>query len=163
MQLQAYDILLFKGEFIISKIIEWFTDSKYSHAGLYLGNWTIAEALPDGIIIDFLKDRPMGYDVFRYKYPLTNMQKDRLNEFVYLKIATKYNYKELFACLLKEKLGIDFPFVDDKLICSQFVDLSYRYAGINLVDLEKGKIVTPKNLSESKLLVRVDLFEDQDG
>jgi len=105
----------------------------------------------------------MGYDVFRYKYPLTNMQKDRLNEFVYLKIATKYNYKELFACLLKEKLGIDFPFVDDKLICSQFVDLSYRYAGINLVDLEKGKIVTPKNLSESKLLVRVDLFEDQDG
>jgi cell wall-associated NlpC family hydrolase len=39
------DILLFRGESIISKMICWIDSSDVSHAGLYLGNNQVAEAL----------------------------------------------------------------------------------------------------------------------
>lgn len=157
MNIEPYDILLFKGTSIISRIIEDVTKSKYSHVALSLGdNFHIAEAMPRGIMIDHLADLPSGYDVYRYKGNLTDEQKNKLHEFVYLKISTKYNYEELFSALLEEEFGIEFPIVKGKLICSQFVYLTFLYIGIDLLPNYKG-VVTPGDLSGSELLEIIHL------
>lgn len=155
MDIQPYDILLFKGTNIIAKLIEGITDSIYSHAGLYLGNFHLAEAMPKGIQIDHLADLPSGYDIYRYRFELTLEQKNKLNEFVYLKISMPYNYEELFSALLEEEFGIEFPIEHGKLICSQFVYLAYLYIGIDLLPGHEG-VVTPADLSTSELLIKVN-------
>lgn len=155
MNIQPYDILLFKGTDIISRIIEGVTKSKYSHVALSLGDWTLAEALPSGITIDFLKDKPQGYDIYRYKFELTDEQKNKLHKFVYLKIATPYNYQEIFSALLEEEFGINYPVTKHKLICSEFVFNAYLYCGINLLGGHSG-VVTPKDIGESKLLYKAN-------
>ena len=156
MQIQPYDILLYKGTSIIGKLIELVTHSQYSHCGLSVCDFHIAEALSKGIEITHSRDIPTGYDIYRYINPLTDEQKQKLHEFIYLKIATKYNFEELFSALLQEEYGIKFPVVKGKLICSQFVFLAYKYINVNLLpDLRKGEIVTPGDLSTSKLLVKI--------
>lgn len=156
MQIQSYDIILFKGTSIIGRIIEGVTKSRYSHAALALNeDFHIAEATPSGIKINHLFDLPSGYDIYRFRDGLTDIQKNKLHEFVYLKISTKYNYEELFSALLQEEFGVEFPVVKGKLICSQFCLLAYKYAGIELLEGFEG-ICTPGDLSESNLLEKIN-------
>lgn len=156
MKIQPYDILLFKGTSIIGRLIEGISHSQYSHAALSLGNnFHLAEATPSGIRIDHLADLPSGYDIYRYKHELNQKQKTKLHEFVYLKIATPYNYEELFSALLEEEFNIEFPVVKGKLICSQFCYYAFLYIGIDLLEGHNG-IVTPGDLGDSKLLYKVN-------
>jgi len=156
MQIQPYDILLYKGNSILAKAISYITKSPYYHVSLALEeDFHLAEALPDGIDITHLHDLPSGYDIYRYKDELTQEQKDKIHEFIYLKIATPYGYEEIFACLLHKELGLNIPVADGKLICSQFAYLAYLYAGINLLPVLKENIITPADLSESQLLIKV--------
>jgi len=156
-QIQPYDILLYKGASIIAKAIQFVTKSEYSHCAISLNeDFHLAEALDKGIMITHLQDLPSGYDVYRYKETLTNEQKDKLHEFILLKVSTKYNYEEIFAELLHKELGLHIPVVDGKLICSQFVYMAYLYCGIELLPNFKDCIVSPADLSKSELLVKVN-------
>jgi len=156
MQIQPYDILLYKGTSIIAKLIESVTHSQYSHCAISLNeDFHLAEALDKGIMITHLQDLPSGYDIYRYKEELTPEQIDKLHEFILLKISTKYNYEEIFAELLHKELGLHIPVVKNKLICSQFAYMAYLYAGIDLLPEFKDIIVSPADLSMSELLVKV--------
>ena len=156
MQIQPYDILLYKGDSFIGNIIKFVTRSDYFHVSLAIDDIHVVEALPDGIDIMHLRDSKFGYDIYRFAEILTDNQKEKLHEFIYLKLATPYNYEEIFAELLHEELGLHIPVTSGKLICSEFVFACYLYCGINLLpDLEEGEIITPKSIAESKLLVKV--------
>lgn len=154
MDLKFGDILLFKGKGFISKAIEIVTKSPYSHAAIYIGNYHLVEALPNGISVSHLRDIPTGYDVYRYE-GLTDEQKAKMNDFILQKIATKYNYEELFAALLEEELNIKIPFNKSQLICSQFVTSCFKYSLIDLLP-NFNKIVKPSNLPTSTIINKIN-------
>jgi len=153
MELQFGDIILFKHNDFIAKMIEKITKSPYSHASICLDKWHMAEALSDGIDITHLRDLPTGYDIYRYN--LNDEQKQKMQDFIYQKIACPYNYEELFACLLEKELNFKIPINKSKLICSQFVFNIFNFAGINLLPDFIGNIVTPADLSTSCILQKV--------
>ena len=148
-----------KGKSFISRAIQLVTKSSYSHIGIYLGNYTIAEALGRGVTIDFIHDLPQGYDIFRLKPEImfTETQKNKLDDFILQKISTPYNYEKIFACLLEEELGIKIPVVKNRMICSEFAYLAYRYAlGFDILpDIPDHEIITPEMISESEFLIKV--------
>lgn len=155
MDIQFCDILLFKNNTLLGKIIKHETKSIYTHSAIALDNFHLAEATHKGIKIDHIEDLSSGYDIYRYKDGLADKQKDKIKNFIYNKITTPYNYKELFSYLLNIELNFDLRFSDKKLICSQFVYWAYIYAGVDLLPNNKLTIITPANISQSKLLTKL--------
>jgi cell wall-associated NlpC family hydrolase len=79
-QLQKGDIILSTTNDPVSKVVKFVTDSKYSHARIYIGNQDIIEAIDpkvrDENIIKVMED-----DLYTavYRYPgLTLMQKIKI-------------------------------------------------------------------------------------
>jgi V8-like Glu-specific endopeptidase len=58
--LQPGDVLLYQGKGIISQGIMFFTNSDVSHAGLFLGNGMVGEAVADGLMRRSKKDSFSG-------------------------------------------------------------------------------------------------------
>lgn len=149
MQLKKYDIILCKNSnTFISKIIRFFTNDKYSHSQLYLGDNHIIDTLyPRGVKIKHI-NRQMGYfDVFRYKYNITQEQSKKIDEFIQKKINTKYDLIELFFQIFKVNVGDK-----DEYTCISLITEAFNYAGINLGVWKDGF----KNITESKDFIIIE-------
>ena len=99
MKLKAGDILLFKGEKGISRIIAWGTNSKYSYVAICVSPEMslIIEAMAGGGVRarDVRQIEKEGYDVYRvkdeYSYNL-----DSTISYLVSKLNSNYDYKGVF-------------------------------------------------------------------
>lgn len=62
------DVLLYRGETFLGKAIRLFDGTKVNHAGLYLGNGQVGEALGDGVKSHPLADSIAGKQVWVYRH-----------------------------------------------------------------------------------------------
>jgi cell wall-associated NlpC family hydrolase len=157
-QLQKGDIILSTTSEPVSKIVKFTTDSKYSHARVYIGNNKIIEAIDPKVKLDNITEVMVGdlYTVV-YRYPnLTEMQKLKIVQYATLQINKEYDLSgaigtsnagslPIFAAKIHNMIN---PEVD--LYCSELVAFAYKSAGISLGKLPSQ--TTPKDLATNKNL-----------
>lgn len=148
--MQKYDLIFYKGNNVLGRLIRWITNSPYSHVAMYLGDNHIVEAnYFNTLRVKHLKYKRHQYDVYRVK-DLNNEHYCKIDEYIKIHVNSKYDYRELLRIL--------FPFMRikdnlSKLICSEFIYDCFNYAGICLLD---NDITTPNDLSGSKEIYAVD-------
>lgn len=143
MQLQKYDLILKKnGKSPISKLIHFFTKDIYNHAELYLGNYIICDAMPNGVKIRTFDSSLKEFDVYRYTGTITSDQHKKIEEFIQKSINSKYDFLQLILQIFNLDFGHP-----KKYICIELVLEAFRYAGIPVGTWKKGfEQVTKSNL-----------------
>lgn len=132
--------------------------SRYSHAGIYLGDCYgdghhyVAEAMPGGLQINKL-DKYHGKELVHSRFELTPDQRNLIVALALAKEGTPYSYLGyLYVGLsafkhcpqwVKDQVSSS-----DALFCSQFVDWCYSEAGVKLFDDDRIYLdVTPGDLA----------------
>lgn len=134
MVLKENDIILVKtNRNIISKIIHKVTKDVYNHAELYLGNYIILDAMPNGVKVRPFDNKLGEFDCYRYKGKITASQKAKINEFIQKNINNKYD----FIALVMQLFNIQFD-TPKKYICIELVLKAYEYAGLPVGKWQKG-------------------------
>lgn len=129
MKLKKYDIILCKdGKALSSKIVQWFTKRPYHHAQLYLGNYLMVEDMLDGVKVKPINKKLGEFDVFRYRFKITEEQDKLIEEFIQKSINSKYDFLELFMQLFKKKDSRK----NGKYICISLIMEAFKYAGLDV-------------------------------
>lgn len=150
--MQEFDLIFYKGDGFISKIIKKVTKSPYSHVALVLDNYHILEAdWKRPLSIRHISYRSQEYDIYRVK-GLTEEQKEKLRRYINETISAGYDLKlvlsHLFKYFFKGKL-LNSP---SRYDCSEWITLAFLYAGIELLPSKQPFEVTPADLSKSPRL-----------
>lgn len=134
MELKKYDILLKKnGKSIINKIIHFCTNDIYNHAQLYIGDYHIVDAMPNGVKIRNFDNSLGEFDVYRYTGKITNEQCKKIEEFIQKTINAKYDFLQLMLQALHINFG-----TPKKYICIELVIKAFEYAGVNMGEWKQG-------------------------
>lgn len=152
------DILLRKSGGPISSLIKSFSNSKYSHAAIFLNYETVIEAHWTGVRKIKVDEIDYEYDIFRYKSrsPFDKAEDKRMKYFLESQLGIKYDYSQLLGYL-------KFGFVEgnewntpNEMICSELVDLAYFTAwNLNLMPGVPSGDITPGQIAKSELLIKV--------
>ena len=151
------DIIFVKGNSIFSKIIKWVTKSEYTHCAIVVSddNLHIAEInYKYNLKINHLHYK--DYVICRYKYDLTQEQKEKIYNFILNTLNTKYDYIQTIGHLLRKLFGfkiINNPYMYN---CSEFCDKFYKSADINLLENDYEGSVTPGELFRSEILIKIE-------
>lgn len=144
--------MLFHSEGMINGLISLITNSKYSHAGMYFGEiegrefFAEVDWVPSSL--NPLDCEKRDYDIYRIEN-LSDEDRKKIKESIIDNLGIEYDYGQLISFPLKFISGFDrFVFNDpNKYICTEFVDVVYYSAGINLVKNEELGLITPKKLA----------------
>ena len=162
--LQPCDIVLVSGKGIISGIIKWCTNSKWSHVALYVGGEgrAVIEAMENGVCKDPVGSMNKGhtdYCILRYAN-LTAEQKRLILAKAETLIYEAYDKGQLGTLgiySLFRKIGLKWAaFVSNsrtKMICSEVVAVAYSTAMI--IFNKNTKMVTPESLYKEDYLMHV--------
>lgn len=152
------DIVLIKGQNLISRVIGEIEDSKYTHSAGIVKENQIIEAQA------FKKTsyQPLsiykGYtDIFTCDI-LTDEQRVKIVKYVEEEVGSHYDLILLFLEFIRYAFHIMLPYkkVFDSHICSTLWSDAYKSVGIDLCP--NIKYPSPKDLSESKLLRKVESY-----
>lgn len=134
MQLKKFDIILKKdGKHFISKLIHFFTQDIYNHSEIYIGNYHIIDAMPNGVKVRNLDCSLGEFDAFRYTGAITKNQAEKIEEFLQREINKKYDFMQLIFQALNLNIGNP-----RKYICIELVIEAFKYAGLNVGGWQKG-------------------------
>lgn len=148
MVLHKYDIILKKnGKSPISKLICLFTKNIYHHAEIYLGNYIICDAMPNGVKIRTFDSSLGEFDVYRYNGTITSEQHKKIEEFIQKSINSKYDFLQLILQALNLNFGHP-----KKYICIELVIEAFKYAGIPIGEWKKGF----EQITKSKNFIKVN-------
>lgn len=151
------DIVFFKGNSFISRIISKLTKSEYTHVAMAINGKDILEA--DRFIrvrIRPIKDHEV-YTIMRYT-DLTETERSTLFAGGLSYVGAKYDYLSIvlwfFKLLFRSNRN---TLVDNanSVYCSEMIDRLYKYAGIDLVPDRGDGDVLPIHLLNSPLLTQV--------
>lgn len=158
-EMQKYDLVFYRGNGPVSKLIQKVTKSEFSHVALVLDSFHLVET-------DWkypLAIRHISYkfdDCVVMRYPgLTEEQGKKIERYLEDTINSRYDYalvvSHFFNVLWKSKLINDPARFD----CSEWIDRAFHYAGIDLCPWEEFGSVTPADLSNSPLLNVVEAID----
>ena len=164
------DVLMYKGRSFSSRIIQFVTRSKYSHAGLaawWKDRLMVLEAVGNGVVVTRLSANVVHYkgnvELFTSNEDIPEEDRLRMVHFAQEELGKQY---ALWSTIL---LGIRLLFVSDKetrdtlkrekrLFCSHYVAQTY-----NVIhrDLKKGvsdRFMSPGDVANSPLLRKVGIL-----
>lgn len=134
MKLKKFDIILKKNSRKpISRIIQYVTKGVYSHSEIYVGDWTIIDAMPNGVKVRLFDSSLGEFDAFRYYRDLTEDEQIKIEEFLQRAINCKYDFVELALQLFHIKRRLNKKYICISLICEAF-----QYAGLEIGDWQQG-------------------------
>jgi len=142
------DIIFFKSDTFISKLIIKLTNSPYSHVALYIGNNEVIEA--DRFIK--VRKRTLGAKeiifVKETSSLLSEQQKINLVSVASSYIGRDYDYKKILVWLIRLLFRRETRLVDDAngLICSELIDRAFADIGVDLVPEREDGDVLPSHL-----------------
>jgi hypothetical protein len=158
------DCVLVGGKGIISRGIKWFTDSKYSHAAIYIGggkNYVI-EATMAGVEknpISDLLDHAESLCIRRIP-ELTAEDAAAMKDKAYQLLYESYDILQFISYIpyfIFRKFGINLPFLvfnkRNKMICSELYAVCALAAGVKFA--KNVKFVTPEILYETKKMITI--------
>lgn len=155
MRMQPFDIIVYKGNTLTSRIIKWFLKSQYVHVGVLLDEWHIVD-------IDWryhLKIRHLDYSVDEYEVyrygGLTDIHKRQMVKFLRQKLNTQYSMWENIRYLMSQWFGLKLKDNVQRYNCSEMIVDMFHYGGIELFDYDSNKVIMPHALIESEKLTKV--------
>lgn len=145
-QLGAFFVQRGYGTF--GAVIRFVTRSDVNHAGIYVGDGKIVEALSDGMVVS-----PVPTDGVTWsRMVLTDKQRRCIVDEAYKLVGIPYGWLDVF-CIGLLQYGVRLPSVyrrvrrQEYLFCSQAVDRAYLLAGVHLFnDGRASQDVTPGDL-----------------
>jgi len=166
--LQPGDCVLLGGKGVVSRGIKWFTDSKYSHATLYVGGGKnyIIEATLAGVERNRIQDVLVHAEriCIRRIPNLTVEEVELMKNKAYSLIYDSYDIPQFISYIpyfLFRKVGINLPFLvfnnRQKMVCSELYGVCALAAGIKL--FRNIKLITPEFLYRTLKMVTI-LEED---
>ena len=161
------DILLFKGEDGISRLIQWGTGSKYSHVAICVSpgmNLAIEAMAGKGVrAIDIRRIRS-EYDVFRIKEG-HDFNLDKTISYLIDKLNQKYDFLGIiFLGLIKLLAKIGRPLknvankwqIDRDYFCSELCYEAFNFGGLDIVpETDEANITSPGDIAKSSLIEMV--------
>ena len=156
--MRAGDILLFRGNSGIGKIIQWGTKSKYSHIALCVSpKMNLAIEAQGTVRARDIRLIKTPYDIFRIKEEY-DYNLDKVISFLVSKLNHKYDYLGvIFLGILKlfrlKKTANKWQKKRD-YFCSELIWEAFAYEGLNIVpDKKEGSIVSPGDIAKSPVVV----------
>jgi Orthopoxvirus protein of unknown function (DUF830). len=151
MEFQVGDIVLYKGNGIVSKLVKFFTKSEYTHVSMLISSNHIIEAnwYKKSNIVRFEYDENT-IEVYRIKGGLDYTKQIAIIQHSYDFLNKKYDYKQIFWYIYEYFFGKKNKNIfnsNQRLICSELVDKAYLSIGIDLVDFRKDGNVTPADIA----------------
>ena len=130
--MQAGDLIFFSGKSFISRIVEIFTLSKFSHVGIVIDKNNLLEALQEGVVITPMSEAVKRKDKIFY-CPLSGsaryfFNQDAFNKFVKGVIGKPYDYYQAGKSALDyiRKTKED----DNKYFCSELACDILKHSGV---------------------------------
>ena len=163
-QMRDIDILLFKGNGWVSKIIKWKTQSAYSHAGL-IAWWgerlMVLEAVGSGVratpISYNLNKYEGGIDYYRCTEDISESTRKSMLAFAQKQLGKEYDFKRLIGFFIK--LMLNKPLqqresvkVPSTFFCSEYVAEIYEQVGCDLVPERSSQYTSPDKIACSESL-----------
>jgi hypothetical protein len=158
------DVLMYRGKSVVSRMIQWVTRSRYSHAGLaawWNDRLMVLEAVGKGVVVTPLSSNVRNYfgtvEWFTCAEPLSGHQRAMIVEFAQRELGKEY--AQWYALTLglrilfqKDRDRRDALRRERRLFCSHYVAETYNAIG---KDLKKGvsdRFMSPGDVAESPLL-----------
>lgn len=153
--MEKFDLIFYKGKNIISKIIRLISKSDYTHVALYLGDFHVVETdFMLNLSVRHIIYKRKDYDVYRVEN-ITAKQREKLEEFINMTISSHYDYKLVMSHFSNYFFDNKIRGSKNKFDCSEWIDLAFKYAGIDLLPSYNKSTVTPADLSKSPRITRV--------
>lgn len=163
-KLEIADCVLLSGEGVSSRGIEWFTDSKYSHAAIYVGDGKVIESTKAGVEknkLHTLLKRADEYCIRRIPN-LSLSQKRLIKNKAYSLLYTDYDTLQLISYIpyfILRKIGVDLPWLifnkKSKMICSELYVVCVMAGGVKLCSDNNIKKITPATLYRTNKMITI--------
>ena len=160
-ELRTGDLLFCCGNYAISRIIEHFSDSMFSHVGL-LFCWNSRVLVFESVEDDGVRLVPLShyvrdyensgaaYDgrlfVGRHEEPLEPGRLDAMLGRAADELNRKYDKEEMLEILARITIGLGRHEDDDTYICSEFVERCFREVGIRF-DRDAQDYIFPEHIA----------------
>jgi uncharacterized protein YycO len=153
---EQFDLLFYRGSGVAASIISKVTKSPYTHVALVLDEFHLVEAdWYHPLAIRHIEYRTENFDIYRVG-DLDDVQRSRIKRYIYETINSPYDYPLVLSHLLKYFFGGKLLFNSPRRFdCSEWVDLAFNYAGIDLLPNTQISTVTPADLVKSPKLTLV--------
>lgn len=153
LKLKKGDVILSKCDDDVSKIIREKTKSNYSHAAIYMGEYSIIESTGFGVhsnnIQRILYQKEDDVVVLRF-HGLTEKEFFSINITVRQQIGTSYSIKEALKVIdSKKKKSLE----PNRQFCSRLVAQAFDNAGIKVVD--NINYCSPEDLLQSQIFSKI--------
>lgn len=167
--MKAGDILLFRGEDGMSKLIQWGTGSKYSHVAICVSpemNLVIEAMSGKGVRARDTRKIPEKYDLYRIKGEFSYNLDGAVSHLI-SKLNTRYDYfGVIFLGILKLLMKIGLPLKnkannwqrDRDYFCSELCyEAFHEGGGLDIVpDVPEADITSPGDIAKSGVLGAVN-------
>ncbi len=180
-QMKTGDLLLFRGNRLLSGAIERLSDSPYSHVAI-LARWNDrvvafqadlrgVEVLPASTMVCKYSGK-VDWWALKPELRAASFEEDALFDTALTLLGTKYGYWRLLELGVRILLGRtlnpqDAHATPDSLFCSEFVSRCYRNASGNLLDVNKranDASTSPADFATSGFFEqRYQLFDGSNG
>lgn len=144
-QIQTGDIFFASGNYAFSKMIQHFSDSKFSHVG-FVFTWNTRVLLLESVEDDGVRlvplsqylsnyensGQPYNGQLFlgRYNAPLDTSKVNLMLGKAADSLHKKYDQDEIINILARVTIGLGKHGDNDAYICSEFVDICFKEIGI---------------------------------
>lgn len=140
------DILLYTHALKFTRLIPWFTGSRYYHCGLYEGGDTVLEARPQGVL-----RRPIRGDrnaVFRV-IPMPKERGPQALNYIRACLGSNYDPFDIAFIVLRHYFpGLHLKYSDhNRVTCGELVVLAWRAAGVDLFPGKAAEEVIPSDFA----------------
>ena len=153
-QLKKGDVILSTTSDFVSKVVKVGTNSKFSHARLYIGNSDVIEAIEPEVIQNDLSN-VMKHDLYTAVYRVDNLTQTQKNNIVLYADMQRGKEYDLSGAI--GSVGIspvltlqNLMFSEADFYCSELIAFSYKKAGVKLEVFSSQ--TTPKDLAHNNKL-----------
>lgn len=156
--LKQGDVILVKGNGLISWAIKKFTNSPYSHAACFYGDGHFIESDWGGVKLAYMsKYENTDYDIYR----CTEANKQQLwlaSEWMLSQAGSKYDYLGILGIAKQILFNQETNIWDnkDRYWCSELVADGYIKAGIPLEAEKDTRRISPGDLARSQIMVQIN-------
>lgn len=158
------DLLLWRGDYVVSKVFEWLTDSYYSHAAI-AAHWGDELMLLQAEAVG-IQAVPLHVTVAKYPgrvdwYPLRSEIRRTIDLAPVLHEAKRclgweFGYLEVLRAIGYRVLGIHNPY-DAKhphaMFCSEYVSTCFRKAGVVFKENTDDADTFPQDIANARTIV----------
>ena len=153
---QPFNILFYRGNSLLGRLIRKVSNGKYSHCSLILDHFhTLETSWKNPSVIRHFDYKYKDYDIYKINVRLTEYQKQIILQYIIEHVETGYDYKFLVTRFFRLLFGTKVMNSKKYLTCDELIVEAFKVAGIHLI--EKDELLTPSTLSRSKYLDRVYL------